>query len=79
MADLRAGRIPRSRAHRVAHRMAEVILDNLLRDSPTPPTAQRAAEGIIDAALAAAVWTIDAGDVLARLAADGVVTIGGNG
>lgn len=79
LADLRAGRIPRSRAHRVAHRMAEVVLGNLLRDNPAPPAAQRAAEGIIDAALTAAVWTIDAGDVLTRLAADGIVTIDGNG
>ena len=79
LADLRAGRIPRSRAHRVAHRMAEVVLGNLLRDNPAPPAAQRAAEGIIDAVLTAEVWTIDAGDVLARLAADGIVTIDGNG
>ena len=79
LADLRAGRVPRSRAHRVAHRMAEVVLGNLLRDNPAPPAAQRAAEGIIDAALTAAVWTIDAGDVLARLAADGIITIDGNG
>ncbi len=77
LADLRAGRIPRPRAHRIAHRMAEVTLGNLLRDSPTPPAAQRAAEGIIDAALTSDAWTVNAADVLAKLAADGLVTIDG--
>ena len=77
MADLRAGRIPRTRAHRIAHRMAEIVLGNLLRDSPAPPAAQRSAEGIIDAALTADAWTINAADVLASLAAEGLVTIDG--
>ena len=77
LADLRAGRIPRTRAHRIAHRMAEIVLGNLLRDSPAPPAAQRAAEGIIDAALTADAWTINAADVLASLSAEGLVTIDG--
>lgn len=73
--DLRAGRIPTAHVYRIAQRMAETVLGNGLRDSPAPPAVQLAAERLIVADLDAAAWTVDAADILDRLADAGTANL----